>query len=91
MPWLLCATDGFAWLAPQQALHHQFFTEEPRPTPPAVLPKNKDELRPRALAPEELNGKPITGGQNGAMKKRKAPSPSDAQGTGERSVARRLF
>jgi cyclin-dependent kinase 7 len=78
-------------LGAEQALHHPFFGEEPRPTPPKLLPKMEEELRPRALAPEELNGKPVTGGQNGAMKKRKAPSPSEAQGEGERKVARRLF
>lgn len=56
-----------------------------------MLPKPLAELRPRALAPEELNGKPIENGA-GNVKKRKAPSPEDAQGlTGGKSVARRLF
>ncbi|KAJ9100049.1 hypothetical protein QFC20_005573 [Naganishia adeliensis] len=75
----------------KEALHHTFFSEEPRPTPPAILPKPLAELRPRALAPEELNGKPIEKAGAGQTKKRKAPSPEDAQGRGDRNVARRLF
>ncbi|KAJ9115113.1 hypothetical protein QFC22_005443 [Naganishia vaughanmartiniae] len=74
-----------------QALDHPFFREDPRATPPIMLPKPLAELRPRALAPEELNGKPIENGA-GNGKKRKAPSPGDAQGvSGGRNVARRLF
>lgn len=83
--------DSVLHLRDAQALDHPFFQEDPRPTPPIMLPKPLAELRPRALAPEELNGKPIENGA-GNMKKRKAPSPGDAQGvSGGRNVARRLF
>ncbi|KAJ9104565.1 hypothetical protein QFC21_002063 [Naganishia friedmannii] len=83
-------------ISAKQALDHPFFREEPRPTPPIMLPKPLAELRPRALAPEELNGKPMVignGADAGNGKKRKAPSPADAQGVSGagRNVARRLF
>ncbi len=78
-----------------QALHHSFFTSLPRPTPPIQLPKPYAELRPRALAPEELNGKPIIHERKqSAGVKRGAAEPEDGEGLsgdGGRKVARRLF
>ncbi|WRT67998.1 uncharacterized protein IL334_004973 [Kwoniella shivajii] len=67
-------------LANLQALHHRFFSSYPKPTPPVSLPKPLAELRPRALAPDETEGKPTLGGM-----KRKAESPDIT-----RNVARKL-
>ncbi|ODN93387.1 CMGC/CDK/CDK7 protein kinase [Cryptococcus wingfieldii CBS 7118] len=55
------------------ALNHSFFGSYPVPTPPALLPKPLAELRARPLAPDELNGKPLTDSNQGL--KRKAETP----------------
>ncbi|ORY30576.1 kinase-like domain-containing protein [Naematelia encephala] len=68
------------------ALHHRFFSCEPRPTRPTDLPKPLKPLKPRKLAPDEVEGKPLLS-SNGY--KRRAESPSLT--TGPSKVARRLF
>ncbi|KAI9634745.1 kinase-like domain-containing protein [Dioszegia hungarica] len=76
--------DPMARPAAREALAHGFFTSLPRPTPSLNLPKPLAELRPRALAPDETRGKPLTSGGT----KRKAESPTVER---HRSVARKLF
>lgn len=61
----------------------------PRPTPPNRLPKPLAELKPRALAPDETNGKPKLSDKDEGLK-RKAESPRRLE-PDERRVARRLF
>ncbi|WVQ85000.1 hypothetical protein IAT38_007164 [Cryptococcus sp. DSM 104549] len=70
------------------ALKHPFFTSYPPPTAPKALPKPLAELRPRALAPDETQGKPLLSAPNGSefnTMKRKAESPHNGN-----SVARKL-
>ncbi|KAK4688291.1 cyclin-dependent kinase 7, partial [Tremellales sp. Uapishka_1] len=82
--------DPSTRLSAKEALQHRFFSSYPRPTAPISLPKPLAELRPRAIPPDEIIGKPIlTDSGNGAMKRR-AESP-DGAGLRERKVARRLF
>lgn len=78
--------DPAARLTAKQALNHQFFSSYPRPTAPKALPKPLAELRPRALAPDETQGKPLLNSTGTGAMKRKAESPAEAK-----SVARRLF
>jgi cyclin-dependent kinase 7 len=81
--------DPKARVSARQALHHRYFTSLPRPTPPIKLPKPLAELAPRALAPDETQGKPLLkDGSSG--EKRKAESPRQL-GKEEKKVARRLF
>lgn len=68
-----------------RALQHIFFSTYPRPTAPRALPKPTAELRPRALAPDEVQGKPTLNGV-----KRKAESPRSMSPSTKR-VARKLF
>ena len=81
--------DPKARLTARQALHHRFFTSLPRPTPPIRLPKPLAELAPRALAPDETQGKPLLKVE-GSAEKRKAESPRKLDKE-EKKVARRLF
>lgn len=77
-----------------QALYHRFFTSLPKPTAPAKLPKPLAELRPRALAPEELDGKPevkVDDGTTAGIKRKAAAPPEDGMGRNGDKVARRLF
>ncbi|EIW67721.1 hypothetical protein TREMEDRAFT_33381 [Tremella mesenterica DSM 1558] len=82
--------DPLQRLSAETALHHEYFTAFPRPTPPIKLPKPLAELRPRALAPDETQGKPILSGTENGVVKRKAESPSSLGLDGKR-IARRLF
>jgi cyclin-dependent kinase 7 len=81
--------DPKARVSARQALQHRFFTSLPRPTPPAKLPKPLAELAPRALAPDETQGKPLLK-VAGSAEKRKAESPRPLDKE-EKKVARRLF
>lgn len=69
---------------------HRYFKALPAPTPPASLPKPTAELRPRAIAPDEVNGKPPLGESGDGNLKRKAELP-DENGLSGRKVARKLF
>jgi len=60
----------------------------PRPTPPNKLPKPVAELRPRAIAPDEVQGKPLASG--GMKRKAESPLPR-SDGAEHRPVARKLF
>lgn len=70
----------------QKALLHSFFTSYPPPTPPIALPKPLAELRPRELAPDEVQGKPLLTSGAGQGLKRKAESPRTSH-----SVSRKLI
>lgn len=85
-------TDATASLScDRQALEHQFFYDDPRPTPPIALPRPTAELRPRQLAPDETEGKPLLKSAGGGMK-RKAEEPDDEDdGLSGKKVARKLF
>nr|WPS94694.1 Cyclin-dependent protein kinase [Naematelia aurantialba] len=73
-------------ISARKALHHRFFSCEPRPTQPVDLPKPLKPLRPRKIAPEETEGKPVLSSDG---PKRKAESPSRASIPSK--IARRLF
>ncbi|WVW84924.1 hypothetical protein I302_106960 [Kwoniella bestiolae CBS 10118] len=77
--------DPLARISARKALEHRFFSSYPRPTPPTSLPKPLAELRPRALAPDETQGKPALSAAGPGAMKRKAESPQSG-----RSVARKL-
>ncbi|OCF57022.1 CMGC/CDK/CDK7 protein kinase [Kwoniella mangroviensis CBS 10435] len=77
--------DPVARVSARKALEHRFFSSYPRPTPPASLPKPLAELRPRALAPDETQGKPALKSSGSGAMKRKAESPQPG-----RNVARKL-
>ncbi|KIR53093.1 CMGC/CDK/CDK7 protein kinase [Cryptococcus gattii Ru294] len=70
----------------KKALLHSFFTSYPPPTPPIALPKPLAELRPRELAPDEVQGKPLLTSGAGQGLKRKAESPRTSH-----SVSRKLI
>lgn len=83
------------WVTNPQALQHQFFYDDPRPTAPINLPKSAKVLQPRPLPPDELNGQPLLPTKGGGMK-RKAEEPSGRDGGSDselsgKKVARKLF
>ena len=71
-----------------QALRHPYFSSMPRPTAPKKLPKPVAELRPRAIAPDEVQGKPLASG--GMKRKAESPVP-ESGGINHRPIARKLF
>ncbi|WWC88447.1 uncharacterized protein L201_003358 [Kwoniella dendrophila CBS 6074] len=77
--------DPPARISARKSLEHRFFSSYPRPTPPISLPKPLAELRPRAIAPDEIQGKPVLDSAGSGAMKRKAESPNAG-----RNVARKL-